>query len=168
MQTVSSHGAHPGNKGLAPFWFALQQVGPCNATDPPIYCWSVGTAQSLSVGFTEQPSAVEVTDQAEPQGTHLRLDAIIDSDGTERGNLTIIADGAPTTSFLSYRALLDHHVTEGEQWAGFMAGVLTGGGGAYAGASGVVTFTARQVFNAELCKNQVLCYVKVVAVQGFL
>ena len=49
-----------------------------------------------------------------------------------------------------------------------MAGVLTGGGGAYAGASGVVTFTARQVFNAELCKNQVLCYVKVVAVQGFL
>ncbi len=146
------------------FSFTLRQVGPCNATEPPIYCWSEGTSQTLTVNLT---SADHVVFHSVPGSVHsgvLRLDALIDDAG-ETGTLSLKG----TTSGLAYKSLLNSHVTTPQQqWAGFMAGEITGGTGYYAAAVGVVTFTARQLDPNSCFPPSKFCYAKFVSVQGFL
>ncbi len=146
------------------FSFTMRQLGPCNASDVPMYCWSEGSSQVITVNLT---GADHVLYHSVPGGRHsgvLRLDALIDASG-ETGTLTLKG----TQSSLGYKALFSSHVaTEQQQWAGFMAGEITGGTGFYAGAVGVVTFTARQLDPNSCLPPSKFCYAKFVSVQGFL
>jgi hypothetical protein len=146
------------------FSFTLKQLGPCNATDVPIYCWSEGVTQNLTVLLSGTDHVVFHTVPGPAHSGVLRLDATIDEAG-ETGTLTLKG----TNSSLLYKALSSSHVTTSEQqWAGFMAGEITGGTGFYSKAVGVVTFTARQVDSNSCLPPAKFCYAKFVSVQGFL
>ncbi len=146
-----------------PMFFSLQQIGPCNDTNVPIFCWSEGVSQALVVNVGSSSVKSEIFTSTTSSSNVFRLDAFIDSQGNEVGTLFI----RNSTTSLRYKAILDHHVANGEFWTGFMAGEVVAGSGAYEGAQGVVTFTARQI-DPMLCNGSTFCYAKFVSVQVFI
>lgn len=152
---------------MSSFSFTMDHVGSCNST----WCWSAGFTQktTLSTAGNAAPF-VEFLEQ-DGDGIATTLAAQLGANGSETGTLTIFSpQGSDQVSTLAYKAILDHHVVvPNGGWTGFMAGVITGGTGAYVGALGVVTFTARQLpdNNDDRCKLFPVCYVKFVSVQGY-
>lgn len=141
--------------------FVVEQVGPCNATSPPIECSSTGQAQTSSLSFANGRIVYE---NKAVGNESVVLMAQIPVVGNEHG---VVYLSNEKTSFITYEALLDSHVIDGLHWAGFMAGKITGGGGAYSNIQGIMTFSALQI-DPKYCNGAALCYKKFLAVQGFV